>query len=272
METWILLLSTLCAILVATLFVNCERLKRQPGRTPLLSTSQARKPFVVRVTGIPSDAGGATDASEVESWVKTTIGNLANDDGNCISDITIVPSCTDPSELVALVDFTVKPNFLSSLENGNSKSFPTSGTGSRDITFDAHFLDFTQMYPTEGLPVAEYDAPCSKPRYADLLSSIVFMSGIGSHAYGSWTSKSDPWRMWPRHFLPSKLPNARVMIYGHKASLRGTRFGELIDYRRSFSAALEQTRKKVCCLPFSFELVRFPPFSLTDCCRIQNGP
>ena len=83
------------------------------------------------------------------------------------------------------------------------------------------------------------------------LFSIVFVSGIGSHAYGSWTSKSDPWRMWPRHFLPNNFPNARVMTYGHKAKLRGTGFGQLLDYGRSFGDALNQARKNVGCLCFS---------------------
>lgn len=54
--------------------------------------------------------------------------------------------------------------------------------------------------------------------------------------------------MWPRHFLPKHFPTARVMVYGYKASLRGTGFGDLLDFRRSFGDALKQVRKNVSCL------------------------
>ena len=71
------------------------------------------------------------------------------------------------------------------------------------------------------------------------------MSGIGGNAYGSWASKLEPWLMWPRHFLPKHLPDARVMVFGHKADINGTGFGDLLDYSRSLSHALRQTRKEV---------------------------
>lgn len=87
-------------------------------------------------------------------------------------------------------------------------------------------------------------------------TSIVFISGIGSHAYGSWASKLDPWLMWPRHFLPKHLPTARVMAYGHRADIRGTGFGDLLDYSRNFSDSLKQARKGVSCLRYKFQLIQ----------------
>lgn len=95
------------------------------------------------------------------------------------------------------------------------------------LNFDIGFLGFTQMYPTETEPVVD----------------IVLLSGIGSHAYGSWRSKSEPWHMWPRHFLRQDFPNARVMIYGYKAALAGVDFGHLLDHNPSFGHEFEQVRK-----------------------------
>lgn len=64
-----------------------------------------------------------------------------------------------------------------------------------------------------------------------ILHSIVAISGLGSHAYGSFKSKnrSDP-HMWLRDSLPNFLlqevsdrPMARVMLYGYDSQVAGSR-------------------------------------------------
>jgi hypothetical protein len=114
------------------------------------ATSEPRKPFVVRVSGI---APG--DASPAEASVRTAIASLSNDGSDCISDITIVPSCTDTETNVALVDFKELPGSLSSLKKGLSESRQVSGTDRSYIHFDAEFLGFTQMYSTKNKPTHE---------------------------------------------------------------------------------------------------------------------
>ncbi|OBT38534.1 hypothetical protein VE00_11057 [Pseudogymnoascus sp. WSF 3629] len=239
METSVLLLTILSGILIACFVVYHGRNEPRPRGVPTVPTTTPvtaasttetpvtavpNKPFVVRVSGIPLGDG---DASWVRSWVKDTIAKFSNNESDCISDITVVPSCTDTDNLVALVDFKVLPDFLSSLKKGHRVVRNVLGQDGYCLDFDAKFDGFTQMYSTTTKPTAD----------------IVFISGIGSHAYGSWASKLDPWLMWPRHFLPKHLPTARVMAYGHRADIRGTGFGDLLDYSRNFSDALKQARK-----------------------------
>ncbi|KFY14076.1 hypothetical protein V491_06163 [Pseudogymnoascus sp. VKM F-3775] len=243
METSELLLTILSGILIAYIVLNHRWKKPQPRdvstvptitppttESPISAASITeaavpKKPFVVRVSGIPPGDG---DASQVKSWVKATIAKLSNNESHCVSDIIVVPSCTDTNNLVALVDFKVLPDFLSSLKKVSRIVRKVPGRDGYYLDFDAKFDGFTQMYSTIKKPTAD----------------IVFMSGIGSHPYGSWTSKSDPWLMWPRHFLPKYLPTARVMVYGHGADIDGTSSGDLLDYSRNLSDALEQARKE----------------------------
>lgn len=161
METSELLLTIFCGILIAWVVTNHGRKKVQPGR---MSTAPSKgpaiaappteiptKPFVVRISGIPPDG----DESQVKSLLKTMIAKLSKDESDCINDITVVPSCIEAETLVAIVDFKVLPGFLSSLKECSSRSFRVPGKDHDFLHFDADFSSFTQMYPTEGKPIAE---------------------------------------------------------------------------------------------------------------------
>jgi len=54
---------------------------------------------------------------------------------------------------------------------------------------------------------------------------IVFVHGINGDRINSWTWEnpydSDEKIMWPRHFLPEKLPNARIVSFGYNAKVAG---------------------------------------------------
>lgn len=162
METSELLLTILCGFLIAYITANYQWNKAQPRRVSAVSITTGsttvasvitapKKPFVVRISGIPLN-----DESQSKSWIKTTITELSNNGSNYIKDITIVRSCTDTDNLVALVDFEVPPDFLSSLKSVSRKVLKAQGQdGSYNLEFSAEFLGFTQMYSLATKPTAE---------------------------------------------------------------------------------------------------------------------
>ena len=71
------------------------------------------------------------------------------------------------------------------------------------------------------------------------MCSCVAISGLGSHAFGSWKDRHSPY-MWLRDALPEYLPNARVMIYGYDSKLVGSHsFQNLGDVGSRFRASLK---------------------------------
>lgn len=52
-------------------------------------------------------------------------------------------------------------------------------------------------------------------------SSIIAVTGLSGHAFGSWKAKGRA-DMWLRDFLPPSVPNARIMIYGYDTKLPGS--------------------------------------------------
>ncbi|KAJ0415184.1 hypothetical protein BJY00DRAFT_293831 [Aspergillus carlsbadensis] len=72
-----------------------------------------------------------------------------------------------------------------------------------DLELDRDFSGFT---------------PLNDPK-SDVSGDIIAVTGLAGHAFGSWANSPD--RMWLRDFLPSTIPNARVMIYGYRTPLQG---------------------------------------------------
>lgn len=72
--------------------------------------------------------------------------------------------------------------------------------------------------------------------------SIIAVTGLAGHAFGSWAST--PYRMWLRDFLPSNVPNARVLIYGYRALVQGGDQPKsiLADYADAFMNGLMTIR------------------------------
>ena len=172
METLELLLTILVGTVIAYFAVNHEWEKPRPRRasavppttptpTDLPRTAQPtaeafatklpKRPFVIRVGGIRPDD---LDESRVKSLVEA-ISKLPNNENDCIGKVTVVPSCTDTDNLVALVDFKVLPGIFSSLKKGSSKVCEVPGENGYYLHFDALFDGFTQMYSTETRPTVE---------------------------------------------------------------------------------------------------------------------
>ena len=54
-----------------------------------------------------------------------------------------------------------------------------------------------------------------------ILNSIIAVTGLAGHAFGSWRSR-DGSCMWLRDFLPTSIPNARIITYGYDTKLPGS--------------------------------------------------
>ena len=88
--------------------------------------------------------------------------------------------------------------------------------------------------------------------------SVVAITGLGGHAFGSWLSRTKTGRpidrpMWLRDFLPQRFPNARIMTYGYDSSLKESSGANITDYRRGFIQCLRNSRRQC---PVSLRLTR----------------
>lgn len=73
--------------------------------------------------------------------------------------------------------------------------------------------------------------------------SIVAVTGLDGHAWGSWRGKGQLGRMWLRDFLSKDLPNCRTMIYGYNSKLQSAGIHTIEGYCRSFLEELKKVRK-----------------------------
>ena len=106
-----------------------------------------KKGPVFRVTGLPALPADEELAASLRAAIDE---NLTEDEQSSLDvTATIMPSCYDDAEKVALVEFHGGvPAFLSELAAN-----PLSGwqveMGDTDISFDQHFFGFTQLYISE---------------------------------------------------------------------------------------------------------------------------
>ena len=87
--------------------------------------------------------------------------------------------------------------------------------------------------------------------------SLVVISGLGSHAFGSWKDR-DSDHMWIRDALPEQLPGARVMLYGYDSTLANStssqNLGDVASrFRESLSVNIgRRTKRRTNCRPLVF--------------------
>ena len=81
--------------------------------------------------------------------------------------------------------------------------------------------------------------------------SIIAVTGLGGHAYGSWSHSDE--RMWLRDYLPKDAPNARILTYGYQSALQSDSISFLEDHTNKFVHKLvdmrdasEVSRQKPC--------------------------
>lgn len=74
------------------------------------------------------------------------------------------------------------------------------------------------------------------------MSSIIAITGLDGHAYGSWRGKGNLRRMWLRDFLCQDMPCCRTMIYGYNSKLSKHGVDTIIDYGRGLIGELKKIR------------------------------
>ncbi|KAF1347228.1 TPR-like protein, partial [Lizonia empirigonia] len=145
--------------------------------------------------------------------------------------VAVVPSCYNNEEKVALVECRGGlPAFLSALTADPLGEWQME-MGDTDINFDQHFFGFTQLYT----PASDYTP-------ADSVHSMIAITGLDGHAYGSWRGKGSLGRMWLRDFLCKDLPCCRTMIYGYNSKLSSHGVDTIMDYGRGLLEELKKVR------------------------------
>src|SRR5438876_677586 len=72
--------------------------------------------------------------------------------------------------------------------------------------------------------------------------SIIAITGLDGHAYGSWRGKGPLGRMWLRDFLSKDLPHCRTMIYGYNSKLLSNGIDTIMDYSRELMEEVKKVR------------------------------
>lgn len=207
-----------------------------------------KKGHVFRVSGLP----GSQPDDELKLALETVINDELSDEERSQIGITtaLMPSCYRDEERVALVEFHGQvPEFLSELIRDPLGEWQVE-MGDEDISFDQHFFGFTQLYkPKPETPItAEYvkfidGITYSRYLRANLLCpSIVAITGLDGHAYGSWRGRGNLGRMWLRDFLPRDLPSCRTMTYGYNSKLSSHGINKITDYGRELIEELKKIR------------------------------
>jgi hypothetical protein len=74
--------------------------------------------------------------------------------------------------------------------------------------------------------------------YASLMltlnHSIIAITGLDGHAYGSWRGKRNLGWMWLRDFLSKDLLSCRTMIYSYNSKLPSHGIDTIMNYGQGF--------------------------------------
>ncbi|KAJ4267004.1 hypothetical protein NW762_003102 [Fusarium torreyae] len=185
-----------------------------------------KKGPIFRVTGLLAEQPD----EQLNTKLRAAIDDNLSEDEKARLDFTttVVPSCYDDLERVALVEFHGGvPGFLSDLEVNPLGDWQVE-MDEDDISFDQHFFGFTQLYTPQS------DAPVT--------ADIIAITGLDGHAYGSWRGKGNLGRMWLRDFLSKDLPCCRTMIYGYNSKLSSHGIDTIMDYGRELIEELKKVR------------------------------
>jgi hypothetical protein len=70
--------------------------------------------------------------------------------------------------------------------------------------------------------------PLSARRTFTNISSLIAISGLGGHAFGSFKEKGGSY-MWLRDSLPNDLPRTRILVFGYDTPLKNSTSFQSID-------------------------------------------
>ena len=72
------------------------------------------------------------------------------------------------------------------------------------------------------------------------MASIIAISGLDGHAYGSWQGNGNLGQMWLRDFCSKDLPQCRMMIYGYNSKLLSNGVDTILDYGQELMEELKK--------------------------------
>ncbi|KAF3108011.1 hypothetical protein TWF102_011494 [Orbilia oligospora] len=146
----------------------------------------------------------------------------------------LVPACNGSQAQVAIFKYHPRiatrspqvPSFLATPE-------PWFQLDGNDVFIDTEFYGLTQLFPVN-------------PN--DVKIDIVAISGLNSHAFGSWTSCSgvpENDKMWLSDFISKDeiLKDSRVMTFGYDTKYRSKKQMWIEDHGDSFLTELDKARK-----------------------------
>ncbi|KAF3221854.1 hypothetical protein TWF679_007069 [Orbilia oligospora] len=147
-------------------------------------------------------------------------------------DIRLAPDCIDPKNCqVATIKVTPSTAKAPAFVTRESPSFHLKG---KLIIIDVNFYGLTQLYPV--------------PEPDETKLDIVALSGLNSHAYGSWVhteSEDNTTTMWLQDFLnqDDQLQNCRTMIFGYNTKYDARAQHWIDDYVNILLTELNKARR-----------------------------
>ena len=121
--------------------------------------------------------------------------------------------------------------------------------GQQDDVMSSWILDFTASLLLRSLKMKMSIFSSKKIDPGELnqynnIYSIVALSGLGGHAFGSFKERTDN-HMWLRDDLPNDFPHARILIYGYDTKLEDSQsIQDLEAIASTFRTALKIARPK----------------------------
>lgn len=92
------------------------------------------------------------------------------------------------------------------------------------------------------LGLAIYSFHAIRPAKSDMVLSVIAVTGLAGHAYGSWRSRISG-KMWLQHMIPIDLPCARILTYGYDTKLAGSKSNARIsEYAKQFLETIRDAR------------------------------
>jgi hypothetical protein len=214
------------------------------GQSPPQGEPSVPRHQTWRVRGVPSSFGQTELADILEHHPylqiakEATANEVDHDTGD--NNVEVHTLALDFHDQVATVRFRKCPIQLTTLERGNqlkidvlifSDNTRESVRRKQDslqtvrLTIDQHFDGVTVLFA---------------PTWGEHEIDVLAVSGLGSHAFGSFVHKGDG-HMWLSKSLPKDLPTARVMTYGYESGLQhSTSFANLGDLASSLQIAVSR--------------------------------
>ncbi|KAK6350808.1 hypothetical protein TWF718_003994 [Orbilia javanica] len=137
-----------------------------------------------------------------------------------LAHLQLVPACNGSRTQAAIFKYQPgPPPFVS------QPMFQLQGN---DVVIDSEFYGLTQLYAV-------------KP--GDIKIDIVAISGLNSHAIGSWTNPETD-RMWLRDFISKDedLNHCRVMVFGYDTKYQSKKEVWIEDHAKCFLIELDKAR------------------------------